>query len=115
MSSSSSRKLLDTQGTDATCTCGGECLAQGSPGLSCCSCKQPVTSCAHGGFQLYIGQCSTACTHTIDSQQSHLSSSISLLVLIWRWLCHRGSALNALLLLSLDRQCHCGRGEHVYL
>jgi hypothetical protein len=25
------------------------------------------------------------------------------------------SPLNALLLLSLDRQCHCGRGEHVYL
>jgi hypothetical protein len=23
--------------------------------------------------------------------------------------------MNALLLLSLDRQCHCGRGEHVYM
>jgi hypothetical protein len=35
-----------------------------------------------------------------------------LLMLIWRWPCHQGSLLNALLLLSFDGQCHCDRGGH---
>lgn len=58
----------------------------------------------------------TPTPHARQGPRQRMSAKTALLlVLTWRWLCLWGSPLNALLLLSLDRQCHCGGGEHVYM